>query len=156
TALVCLVVAPTAFAAGRRESVSPDGVWRSLRAGPGPTRRALARPRAPAAIRRYALFQVDGARLNEALGGGGGTRLQAAAAPLSLPMPDGSFTRIAVREDSMLGPDLQAAYPDIRTFSGEGLDDPTMTVVLDRTELGFHAQILGAEGTVIVDPMDRE
>jgi hypothetical protein len=150
-----ILAASTAFAAGSTPQVSPDGVWRAM----GSQLRTRTRLRLPVAVRKYRLFRADRARLSDALGGGAATTLApsgAAAIVLTLPMPDGSYARITVREDSILGPDLQAAYPDIKTYSGEGLDDPTMTAVLDQTVLGFHGQILGERGTVIVDPVDRE
>src|SRR5262249_13577543 len=134
-----VLAASTAFAAGNRPQVSPDGVWRAM----GSTLRTRTPLRVPVAVRKYRLFPADRerrllraarARLSDRLGGGAATtQAPSGAAPtvLTLPMPDGSYTRITVREDSILGPDLQAGYPDIRTYSGEGLDDPTMTAVLD-------------------------
>lgn len=118
----------------------------------------------PIDVRGFGLFRLDSARLTEALGAGHmtGAGDVTAAAPfmaatvLALPMPDGSFTRIRVWEDPILAPHLQAGYPDIKTYSGQGLDDPTITVVLDQTELGFHAQAIGEGGTVLVDPVDRD
>lgn len=134
---------------------SPDGVWRGSAASKLDTAATI-----PIAVRRFRLFQVDGDRLTDALGAGdskaAASSSNGAPTVLALPMPDGSFTRITAWEDPLLSPDLQVDYPDIKTYSGQGLDDPTMTVVLDQTELGFHAQIIGERGTVLVDPVDRD
>ncbi len=150
TLVVCSSTLPAAAAAGAgAPDSSPDGVWRASTADTA--------VKVPIDVRSFGLFQLDSARLTERFEVGDRLFRASMAAPsvLALPMPDGSFTRIAVREDSILAPDLQAAYPDIKTYSGQGLDDPTMTVVLDQTELGFHAQILSERGTVLVDPVDR-
>ena len=52
-------------------------------------------------------------------------------------MPDGTFARFRVVESSMLAPELAAAFPDIRTYSGQGLDDPTATTRFGWTRPDF-------------------
>jgi len=152
--VVCsLTLVPATATGASAPDTSPDGVWRASAAGLAATAVKI-----PINARSFGLFRLDGARLTEVFGAGNelAAPFMAAPAVLSLPMPDGTFTRVAVREDSILAPDLQAAYPDIKTYSGQGLADPTMTVVLDQTELGFHAQIISERGTVLVDPVDRD
>jgi Metallo-peptidase family M12B Reprolysin-like len=43
-------------------------------------------------------------------------------------------------------------HPNIKTFNGQGLDDPTATIRLDQTPLGFHASIRGSRGSWYIDP----
>lgn len=69
-----------------------------------------------------------------------------------LPLPDGSFQRFAVLSSDILsGPDRQQ-YPDIRTFVGQGVDDPRAQARIDFTPHGFHAMVLGAGESYWVDP----
>jgi hypothetical protein len=73
-----------------------------------------------------------------------------------LPMPDGSSQRFALTRYSMMEPGLQAKFPDIQTYSIQGLDDPGATGKLDWTAFGFHAMILSAsKGSVWIDPYSR-
>jgi hypothetical protein len=66
------------------------------------------------------------------------------AAVLVLPLPDGRNARFSLREAPVMAPALAARYPNIRTYAGLGLDDPTATLRLDDTPQGFHAQVLSA------------
>ncbi len=84
--------------------------------------------------------------------------LQSRQAPLilALPMPDGSVNHFNIVEYSMQEPGLQAQFPDIRTYSGQGIEDRTATVKLDWTGFGFHAMILSpVTGSVWIDPYAR-
>ncbi|MBP7866306.1 MAG: fibronectin type III domain-containing protein [Acidobacteria bacterium] len=71
---------------------------------------------------------------------------------LTLPMPNGVVSRFTVEESPVMEPELQAQFPDIRTFRGQGIDDPTATLRCDFTPLGFHAQVISSQGTVYIDP----
>src|SRR5262245_55714175 len=48
-------------------------------------------------------------------------------AELSLPMPDGRLARFAIVEAPIMEAALADRLPDIRTYRGTGLDDPTAT-----------------------------
>ena len=75
--------------------------------------------------------------------------------PLALPMPGGYSADFEVWEAPVMHAELQARFPEIRTYRGVGLDDPYATVRLDVTPAGFHAMVLSAEPTVFIDPLER-
>ena len=82
-----------------------------------------------------------------------------AAVVLTLPMPDGKFSRFRIEDSPILAPHLAAAFPAWKTLQGYGIDDPTATARLDWTASGFHGYIFTRGGTVYVDPYqenDRE
>jgi hypothetical protein len=72
---------------------------------------------------------------------------------LVLPLPDGRTSRFRLTASPVLAPELQSQYPEIRTFTAAGLDDPTALLKCDLTPWGFHAAIWSARlGTVFIDP----
>lgn len=71
---------------------------------------------------------------------------------MSLPLPDGKFGRFRIVDSPVMEKGLADKFPDIRTFSGQGIDDPFATAKLDITPLGFHAMILSVSGSVFIDP----
>lgn len=71
---------------------------------------------------------------------------------ISLPMPDGTFQDFNFWESPTMEAELQEQFPEIRTYTGKGIDDPFATLKFDFTPLGFHAQILSPNGRVFIDP----
>ena len=71
---------------------------------------------------------------------------------MKLPMADGTFARFRIEESPVLATSLSAQFPEIRTYRGQGLDDPTAVTRLDVTPAGFHAIILSSRGTSIIEP----
>ena len=71
---------------------------------------------------------------------------------ISLPMPDGTFLRFKFVDSPIMEDGLAVQFPEIKTYMGQGIDDPYSSVRFDITPLGFHAMIFSERGTVFIDP----
>ena len=71
---------------------------------------------------------------------------------LGIPMPGDVMATFRVRMSDIMDPVLEAKYPDIRTFNGQGISDPRATIVLDYNLNGVHAMVLTPSGDYFIDP----
>ncbi|HEX6345222.1 M12 family metallo-peptidase [Umezawaea sp.] len=94
---------------------------------------------------RFAGFTLDRPALAATLDG-------AAELQVVLPTPAGAFERFTLVDTPVMEPGLAAEHPEIRTYAGRGVDDPTASVRADLTPLGFHASVRSERGQWFVDP----
>ena len=72
---------------------------------------------------------------------------------LAVPGPDGKLQRFAVYETSIMEAGLAAKHPEIKTYAGQGIDDPTASIVADTSPLGFHASVRARQGALLRRPV---
>jgi hypothetical protein len=72
---------------------------------------------------------------------------------ISLPMPNGTEQKFAFCSYDMMEEGLKGKWDFVRTYTGQGIDDPTATCKIDFTSFGFHSQILSANGDFYIDPI---
>ena len=73
---------------------------------------------------------------------------------IGLPMPDGSNASVAVFESSSLSPEMAKRYPELKTYRGRRVDDPSSIVALDYTPAGLHVMLLSGTETTMIDPTE--
>ena len=98
--------------------------------------------------KEYAASRVDLGALRGELPRGG------ASAVIDVPAPDGRLQSFRVQQTQRMESELAAAHPEITTWSGRGIDDPSASIALDVTQMGFHAFVRtpGGRSDWYVDP----
>ncbi|MEV6375038.1 M12 family metallo-peptidase [Micromonospora musae] len=131
---------------------SPTGPWQKVDGKPAPTK---AGRKAIVDAERLTTYRLDRGGLKSILDRAPGERDRASRAPgqlVSLPAPDGTFQRFELMESPVMEAGLAAAHPEITTYAGTGVDDPTATIRADFTPLGFHASVRSTAGAWYIDP----
>ena len=99
-------------------------------------------------------FSLDARQLAARLAAAPAETRPADAVALELPYPDGTLHRFAITRVPVLAPALAARYPEIQTYAGRGLDEPTATVRLETAPAGLHAQVLTPGGEALALALD--
>ena len=71
---------------------------------------------------------------------------------LALPMPDGTMQNFEVAKSPMMEQGLADKFPEIKTFTLQGLDDPTAVGRMDFNSTNFHAFLRSANDAFLIDP----
>jgi hypothetical protein len=162
-ALGALILGPPLRPSAAQARQSPDRIWRVLDKDGVSFNAALLTELRQELPRRFEIVSLDQRRLRRALeppaSRGGQAALAAAVGPqetpaaeVTLPLPDRTFVRFNVHESPVMEPELARQFPEIKTYRGQGIEDPTMTARFDITPAGLHAIILSPDRTFYIDP----
>ncbi len=147
------VLEPRVLLAGDlNPAASLDGVWTPI------TSESISQPgdRIHVQAQHVELFALNDKQLGASLGEAPleFTR-DAVANPIfvSLPTPDDAWQKFSVVESPIMEPGLAAKFPGIKTYSGQGVDDPSVKVRFDFSHRGLHASVMAPNGgDYYIDP----
>lgn len=73
---------------------------------------------------------------------------------LILPFPggDGELKNFRVYEANVVHPELAVKYPDMKSYVGQGVTNPSEIIRFSISPFGFHNMMLSTEGTSYTDP----
>lgn len=76
---------------------------------------------------------------------------------IMLPNANGDIQRFLVKETSYLAPELAAKFPQVTSFSAQGIDDTSSTAKISIGKDGVHVMLFTSnEGTVYIDPYTKD
>lgn len=76
----------------------------------------------------------------------------AGARRMYLPLPQGGFADVWVKEDAVMAPGLAAQFPEIKTYRLWSATDDGISGRMGWTPQGFHATFRSPEGVTYIDP----
>ena len=72
---------------------------------------------------------------------------------IEFPNTNGELERFSIFEASVMHPDLQAKYPDIRSYAGKGIDNPSAIIRFSISQLGLKTMTIAAgKNAVFIEP----
>ena len=151
---IVLILAVNLLVAGTlsAQSAQSSGVWQQIDDS------ALQQKTAERQIvpRFYSTFRLDRAALRQILNRAPKESSDAARRGeeimLTIPMPNGGFSRFRIETATTMEPELAAKYPEIQSYRGLGIDNPTDSIRFDMSPNGFRAMIFSNQGTTFVEP----
>ena len=76
---------------------------------------------------------------------------------LEFPNPDGGFEKYSFYESPIMEKGLADQFPDIKTYSAIGIDNPTAKMRVSFTQFGLHAMIIAGDlSTVYIDTYTKD
>lgn len=138
-------------------AAAPDGVWTRLAEMPPAVEAGEPWVRAKPSL----ALTLDRATLAAQLAGAPHEDVPGAApVRVTIPTPDGRWAAYDAVESPVMAPELQAQFPEIRTYWARGVDDPYAIARFDLTPAGFHAMIIAPDdawtgGSYAIDPYTR-
>lgn len=93
------------------------------------------------------LFALDAQALQQALANAPQRFASAAASTkiVSFPTVSGELAQYRVKESSNLDPELAARYPEIKSYIGQGVDNPATTIYFSVSPLGVQTMLINPD-----------
>jgi len=105
---------------------------------------------------KYLTFKLNGTSLKDKLFSAPlekQVQINQSTCIITLPLPNGTMQQFRVVESPIMESGLANQFPDMKTFSIKGIDDPYANGKLDWNEFGFHGMIRTVNnGDFFVDP----
>lgn len=108
-------------------------------------------------FKRYKLFALD-SMLMQSLLQKSPAEKQRKSSPdniIDLPKPDGGYMQFSIYSTSVMDSALEAKYPSLKTYGGQGINDRTAMLRMDFNQNGFHAYVISQAGEWIIQPSAR-
>lgn len=143
-------VQASSFAA--RGNGQGKNLWQSVPGKPAPARAGAKPAIKPSRFRGYRLNRGGMVSLLASAPRERGRAVRGDALVIALPNPNGEFESFAIVEAPIMEEGLAAKHPEIKTFRGVGVDNPTATIRISITPLGFNASVRSPQGAWYIDP----
>ncbi len=86
-----------------------------------------------------------------------GTDLSTSSTTLSIPNADGTLESYRIFENSNMDPALEAKFPEIKSYLGVGISDPSARAYFSVSPLGFKSMVLASDKpAVFIEPISQD
>ncbi|MBD10717.1 MAG: hypothetical protein CMC68_08255, partial [Flavobacteriaceae bacterium] len=108
-------------------------------------------------LKEFQTFSLNSQELKQALNGVSQRNQFSVSSNtiLSFPNSEGKLERFSIKEASIMHPDLQERFPEIRSYVGQGVDDASSILRFSISPEGFNGMILSSKGNTFIEPISR-
>ncbi|WP_284459957.1 reprolysin-like metallopeptidase [Chryseobacterium sp.] len=103
-----------------------------------------------------ALYLLDTAQLRQTLQKAPDRFSNEKGVVISLPAANGKLERFQVWEFSNMAPELQAKFPDIKSYVGTGIEDPSVYLRFSLSPVGFSSMITRSGISEFIEPYTED
>ncbi|WP_394758087.1 reprolysin-like metallopeptidase [Flavobacterium sp.] len=128
-----------------------DGIWKKIVSSKKPALESRMQ------LPEKNLFDLDFTNLKDQLKNSPSRNARNSSVSISLPNADGLLENFRIYENPTMDPALAAKYPDIKSYIGIGIDNPTATAYFSMSPLGFKSMVLSADkSAVFIEPVSTD
>ncbi|MBT2620188.1 reprolysin-like metallopeptidase [Chryseobacterium sp. ISL-6] len=102
------------------------------------------------------LYVLDANQLKESLAQAPSRSLNSKGIIISIPGVSGKIEKFQVWEFSNMAPELQAKHPDIRSYVGSSVDDPSAYLRFSLSPVGFSAMVIRSGVSEFIEPFTED
>ncbi|MBP9792375.1 MAG: fibronectin type III domain-containing protein [Flavobacterium sp.] len=128
-----------------------DGLWKKVSASKKPALESRMQ------LPEKNIFDLDVTHLKAQLKNSPTRNARSSSVSIALPNADGVLENFRIYENPTMDPALAARYPDIKSYIGIGIDNPTATAYFSMSPLGFKSMVLSADkSAVFIEPISTD
>lgn len=128
-----------------------DGLWKKVSASKKPALESRMQ------LPEKNLFDLDVTNLKGQLKNSPLRNARSSSVSITLPNADGVLESFRIYENPTMDPALAARYPDIKSYIGIGIDNPTATAYFSMSPLGFKSMVISADkSAVFIEPISTD
>ena len=128
-----------------------DGLWKKVSSSKKPALESRMQ------LPEKNLFDLDVTNLKGQLKNAPSRNARNSSVSISLPNADGVLENFRIYENPTMDSALAAKYPDIKSYIGIGIDNPTATAYFSMSPLGFKSMVLSADkSAVFIEPVSTD
>ncbi len=152
--LKCKVIIPILFIFIGLSAQNNTELWRPSKSVEPLSKDKIYRNTIP---REFKLFTLNSENLNTLLADVPERFTMKSNTIIEFPTKNGVIQKFRVYEASILAPSLQSQHPSIRSFTAQGIDDPSAVARFSYSNVGLNVMISSANyGSIYIDPYTKD
>ncbi|MCX6292145.1 MAG: hypothetical protein NT126_10320 [Bacteroidetes bacterium] len=109
--------------------------------------------------KKYRLFALDSLQMQQLLAHAPSEKnrnIDSLKVILEFPRPDSGFMKFNIYRTSVMDPALEAQYPLMKSYGGQGVENRSASIRFEFNSNGFHAYVISSLGEWFIQPPEKK